>query len=52
MALVATRDLPSVQASLGHRSSRITEKYAKAVASLNKETIQKTSQVFNLSSNK
>ena len=30
MALIATKDLSSVQASLGHKSSRITERYAKA----------------------
>ena len=29
MALIATRDISSVQASLGHTSSRMTEKYAK-----------------------
>ena len=49
MALVATKDLSSVQASLGHRSSRITERYAKVVASLNRDTAQKTSEIFNLS---
>lgn len=48
MALLATGDLSSVQASLGHRSSRITERYAKAVASLSRNTAQKTSQIFNL----
>lgn len=49
MALIATKDLPSVQASLGHKSSRITERYAKAVASLSRDTAQKTSEIFNLS---
>ena len=49
MALVVTKDLSSVQASLGHRSSRITERYAKVVASLNRDTAQKTSEIFNLS---
>ena len=39
MALIATRDLSSVQASLGHTSSRITEKYAKVIALLIKEAI-------------
>ena len=48
MALIATKDLSSVQASLGHKSSRITERYAKAVASLSRNTAQKTSEVFNL----
>ncbi|MDE0152001.1 MAG: site-specific integrase [Bdellovibrionales bacterium] len=46
MALLATKDLVSVQASLGHKSSRMTERYAKAVALLTKDTAQKTSQVF------
>ena len=48
MALIATKDLPSVQASLGHRSSRMTERYAKAVASLSRDTAEKTSEIFNL----
>ena len=48
MALIATKDLPSVQASLGHTSSRMTEKYAKVIALLNRETAQKTSKAFNL----
>jgi len=48
MALLATKDLVSVQASLGHRSSRMTERYAKAVVLLTKDTTQKTSQVFGL----
>ena len=48
MALLATRDLISVQASLGHKSIRITERYAKAAALLTKDTAQKTSQIFDL----
>ena len=48
MALLATKDLASVQASLGHKSSRMTERYAKAVALLTKDTAQKTSQVFSV----
>ena len=48
MALIATRDLSSVQASLGHTSSRITEKYAKVIALLNKTTAEKTTKAFNL----
>ena len=31
MALIATRDLSFVQASLGHTSSRMTEKYDRKV---------------------
>jgi len=48
MALFATRDLTSVQASLGHRSREVTERYAKAVALLNSGTAEKTSAVFDL----
>ena len=48
MALIATRDLSSVQASLGHTSSRITEKYAKVIALLNRNTAEKTTKAFNL----
>ncbi len=48
MALLATKDLISVQASLGHKSSRTTERYAKTVALLTKDTSQKTSRIFDL----
>ena len=34
MALIATKDLSSVQTSLGHTSSLMTEKHAKVVALL------------------
>lgn len=49
MALFATRDLTSVQASLGHKKREMTEKYAKAVALLNSGTAEKTAAVFDLS---
>ena len=39
MALIATKDLSSVQASLGHTSSRMIEKYEKVVALLNRRDI-------------
>jgi integrase len=48
MALFATRDLTSVQASLGHKSRDVTEKYAKAVALLSSGTAEKTANVFGL----
>ena len=48
MALLATRDLSSVQASLGHKSREITERYAKAVALLNSGTAEKTAAVLDL----
>ncbi|MCO5142090.1 MAG: site-specific integrase [Oligoflexia bacterium] len=48
IALSATRDLSSVQASLGHKSRDITEKYAKAIALLSSGTAEKTAAVFDL----
>ena len=51
MALIATRDISSVQASLGHTSSRMTERYAKIVALLNRDTAEKTTKAFNLFGN-
>ncbi len=51
MALMATRDMSSVQASLGHTSSRMTEKYAKVIALLNRDTAEKTTKAFNLFGN-
>ena len=48
MALMATRDMSSVQASLGHTSSRMTEKYAKVIALLSRDTAKKTTKAFNL----
>ena len=49
MALMGTKNLSAVQASLGHQSIRMTERYAKAVASLNRDIADKTSEIFNLS---
>lgn len=48
IAYIATRDLAGVQASLGHKSYKVTERYAKAVAMLNRDTADKTAQLFNL----
>ena len=48
MALIATKDLSSVQASLGHASSHMTERYAKVVALLDRNIAQKTTKAFNL----
>ena len=47
-ALMATKDLSSVQASLGHTSSHMTEKYAKVVALLDRKTAQKTAKFFDI----
>lgn len=48
IAYLATRDLSAVQASLGHKSYKVTERYAKAVALLNRGTAEKTARVFDL----
>ena len=47
-SLMATRDLSAVQASLGHASSRMTEKYAKIIAMLDRETAEKTAKFFDI----
>ena len=46
MALMATRDLGAVQASLGHGSQKITEGYAKNVALLESGTAEKTASLL------
>ena len=48
IALVATKNISAVQASLGHKSIKTTEKYAKVVAALSRDTAVKTSRRFNL----
>ncbi|MDE0092540.1 MAG: tyrosine-type recombinase/integrase, partial [Oligoflexia bacterium] len=47
-ALMATRDISSVQASLGHTSSKMTERYAKVIALLDRNTAQKTAKFFDI----
>ena len=48
MALIATRDLSSVQASLGHTDMKVTQQYAKVIALLSRDTAEKTTKAFNL----
>ena len=48
VALQATGSLSAVQASLGHSSIRMTERYAKVVALLDRKTAQKTSKFFGI----
>jgi integrase len=48
IAYLATGNLTSVQASLGHAKREMTERYAKAVAHLSGETAEKTAAVFGL----
>ncbi len=42
MALIGTKNLSAVQASLGHTEARMTQRYAKTVALLSHETGEKT----------
>ncbi|MEQ1879121.1 MAG: tyrosine-type recombinase/integrase, partial [Bdellovibrionia bacterium] len=51
-ALQATKDLSAVQASLGHRSRSVTEKYAKSIAMLNESTADKTADFLKLFADK
>jgi integrase len=48
MAMLATRDIASVQASLGHKTQAMTERYAKNVALLHSGTAEKTAALMNL----
>lgn len=48
LALMATHDLGGVQAALGHKSQKMTEKYAKNVALLRSETAEKTASFLQL----
>jgi hypothetical protein len=45
---MASRDIGSVQAALGHKSQQMTEKYAKNVAMLESGTAEKTASLFQL----
>ena len=47
-ALQATNSLSAVQATLGHTSSRMTERYAKVIALLDKSVVEKTSKFFDI----
>ncbi|MCZ0931785.1 MAG: tyrosine-type recombinase/integrase, partial [Oligoflexia bacterium] len=48
MALYATKDLPSVQAHLGHTTPQMTERYAKLAKMISADTAEKTAKVFKL----
>jgi integrase len=48
MMLMATGNLSAVQANLGHRSQRVTERYAKAVAALRSGDADKTAAIIRL----
>ncbi len=48
LALMATRDLSAVQASLGHNDIRVTQRYAKAVALLDGVASHKTAEFIGL----
>ena len=51
-ALIATQNISAVQATLGHTSSRMTEKYAKVIALLDKKVAEKTTKFFDIFNNK
>ena len=46
MALMGTKNLSAVQASLGHTEQRVTQKYAKTVALLSSDIGEKTSSML------
>ena len=46
MALMGTKNLSAVQASLGHTQQTMTQRYAKAVALLSSDIGEKTSAIF------
>ena len=48
MALYATKDLPSVQAHLGHTTPQMTQRYAKLAKMISADTAEKTAKVFKL----
>lgn len=50
LAMMATRDIGSVQASLGHKSQAMTQRYAKTIALLQSQTAEKTAALMNLES--
>ena len=47
-ALMATQNISAVQATLGHTSSKMTERYAKVIALLDKRVAEKTTQFFDI----
>ena len=51
-ALMATNSISAVQASLGHTSSQMTERYAKVIALLDRGVAEKTARVLDIFGNK
>ena len=47
-ALIATQNISTVQATLGHTTSRMTEKYAKVIALLDKKIAEKIARFFDI----
>ena len=48
IALLATKNLSAVQASLGHTNSKMTQKYAKAIALLDTNFANQTAKYLNI----
>ena len=46
MALMGTKNLSAVQATLGHTEQRVTQRYAKAIALLSSDIGEKTSSIL------
>ena len=46
LALMGTKNLSAVQASLGHTEQRVTQKYAKTVALLSSDVGEKTASIL------
>ena len=46
MALMGTKNLSAIQATLGHTEQRVTQRYAKAVALLSSDIGEKTSAIL------
>ncbi len=46
MALMGTKNLSAVQASLGHSQQKMTQRYAKAIALLSSDIGEKTSAIL------
>ena len=46
IALMTTKNLSAVQASLGHSEQKITQRYAKTVALLSSDTGEKTADII------
>ena len=49
---MATKSISEVQASLGHTSNQMTERYAEVIALLDRGIAEKTARVFDIFASK